>query len=98
MTTEIKSELVKFMGDLPAYGAILITNLTNPDIQFYNELEAWAYSHGWAVILLYRLGVIIHDIHKRMMHKDLWEDEKGEVRMMTGYEKIWVEIKKLRKK
>ncbi len=28
------------------------------ECNFYNDLEAWAYSHGWAVILLYRLFVI----------------------------------------
>lgn len=98
MTVEIKSELFKFMNDLPAYGAIIATKLANPDLQFYNDAEAWAYSHGWFVILAYRLGVILYDIHKRFMQKELWEDEKNEVRLMTGYEKIWVEIKKLRKK
>lgn len=97
MTTEIKSELVKFMGDLPAYGAIIVTKLTNPDIQFYNDAEAWAYSHGWFVILLYRLWMIIYDIHKRFSTRELWPNEEGVVVEMSGYRKLYLQIKKLYK-
>lgn len=95
MNFEIKAELVKCLNDAPAYGAILLTKLANPDLQFYNELEAWAYSHGWAVILLYRLFVIASDIHKRLMVEQLWHDESGEVVLMTGYKKLYLQIKKL---
>ena len=95
MNMLIKAELVKFLNDTPAYGAILLTKLTNPDLQFYNDLEAWAYSHGWAVILLYRLFVIASDIHKRLVVKELWPDESGEVVMMTGYKKLYLQFKKL---
>lgn len=95
MTTEIKAELVKFMGDLPAYGAIIVTKLTNPDIQFYNEAEAWAYSHGWAVILIYRIWVIVYDIHKRLNVEELWPNEDGVVVQMTGYRKLYLQFKKL---
>jgi hypothetical protein len=95
MTTEIKTELVKFMGDMPAYGAIILTKLTNPDLQFYNDAEAWAYSHGWAVILLYRVWVILHDIHKRLSMQELWPNEEGEVVMMSGYRKLYIQFKKL---
>jgi hypothetical protein len=95
MNFEIKAELVKFLNDTPAYGAILLTKLTNPDLEFYNDLEKWAYSHGWAVILLYRLFVIAHDIHKRLKVEVLWYNESGEVVMMSGYKKLYLQLKNL---
>jgi hypothetical protein len=95
MTHELREELIKFIHDTPAYGAIIITKLANPDPQFYNSGEEWLYHHGWSIILLYRLYRMVIDIHKEHMQKVMWYDDNGELVSMTGYAKIIQQIKSI---
>ncbi len=95
MTHELKLELVKFIHDTPAYGAIIITKLANPEPNFYNPVEEWLYHHGWSIILLYRLYRMVIDIHKEHMQKVMWYDDNGELVSMTGYAKIIQQIKSI---
>lgn len=95
MTHELREELVKFMYDTPAYGAILLTKMANPEPNFYNPGEEWLYHHGWSLILVYRIYRMILDIHKGYNEKVLWHNEGGELVPMTGYSKLFLQIKKL---
>lgn len=95
MTHELKLELLKFVNDTPAYGAIILTKLANPDPHFYNNFEAWLYDHGWSVILLYRLYKVVKDIHKGLLEKTLWRDDSGQLTEMTGYDKLFLQLKSL---
>jgi len=97
MTQELKEELVKFVYDTPAYGAILLTKMANPDPQFYNPGEEWLYHHGWSLILLYRLYRMMYDVHKGLMEKVLYYDHTGELVPMTGYMKLFLQVKNLLK-
>ena len=96
MQPELKEELIKLMHDTPAYGAILLTKLSNPDTSTFGEFESWVYAHGWFWLLMYRFTVIIIDIHKKLSNPviDLID---GKVVHISGYEKIIYEIKKLLK-
>ena len=95
MTHELKEELVKFMYDTPAYGAIILTKMANPDPQFYNGFEEWLYHHGWSLILLYRLYRMIIDIHRELKEIVLYYDDSGELVKMTGYMKLFYKLKAL---
>lgn len=95
MTHELREELVKFIHDTPAYGAIIITKLANPDPQFYNAGEEWLYHHGWSIILIYRLYRMVIDIHKEHMQKVMWYNDNDELVPMTGYAKIKQQIKSI---
>lgn len=95
MTHELKEELVKFIYDTPAYGAIILTKMANPDPQFYNEGEEWLYHHGWSLILLYRIYRMILDIHRGYKEQVLWYNEIGDLVPMSGYAKLLLQIKKL---
>lgn len=95
MTHELREELIKFIHDTPAYGAIIITKLANPDPQFYNSGEEWLYHHGWSIILIYRLYRMVIDIHKEHMQKVMWYDDNGELIPMTGYAKFIQQIKSI---
>jgi hypothetical protein len=97
MTHELKEELVKFVYDTPAYGAILLTKMANPDPQFYNSGEEWLYHHGWSFILLYRIYRVLLDVHKSLMEKVLYYDHTGELVPMTGYMKFFWQVKNLLK-
>jgi len=94
MTYELREDLVKFIHDTPAYGAIILTKLANPTPNFYNPLEEWLYHHGWSIILLYRLWRMVKDVHKGYMEKVLWYDESDELVPMTKYQKFILQIKK----
>lgn len=95
MTHELREELVKFIHDTPAYGAIIITKLANPEPNFYNPVEEWLYHHGWSIILIYRLYRMIIDIHKEYKQQVLWHDETGQLVSMTRYAKIIQQIKSI---
>lgn len=95
MTHELREELVKFIHDTPAYGAIIITKLANPTPNFYNPVEEWLYHHGWSIILLYRLYRMIIDIHKEYKQQVLWHDDTGKLVPMTRYAKIIQQIKSI---
>ena len=95
MTHELREELVKFIHDTPAYGAIIITKLANPEPNFYNPVEEWLYHHGWSIILIYRLYRMVIDIHKEYKQLVLWHDETGELVPMTKYAKIIQKIKSI---
>ena len=97
MTQELKEELVKFVYDTPAYGAIILTKMANPDPQFYNPGEEWLYHHGWSLILLYRIYRMMYDVHKGLMEKVLYYDQTGELVPMTGYMKLFLQVKNLLK-
>ncbi len=75
MTNELRGELVKFIYDTPAYGAILLTKLANPEPNFYNPGEEWLYHHGWSIILIYRLYRMTLDMHKEMKETVLYYDD-----------------------
>jgi hypothetical protein len=95
MTHELREELVKFVYDTPAYGAIILTKMANPDPQFYNAGEEWLYHHGWSLILLYRIYRMIIDIHKGYKETVLYYNNEGELVKMSGYSKLYVQIKNL---
>lgn len=95
MTTELKEELVKFVYDTPAYGAIILTKLANPEPHFYNGVEKWLYHHGWSLILIYRLYRMVLDIHKGYQESVLYYNAEGELVPMSGYAKLLIQIKKL---
>lgn len=95
MTHELREELVKFVYDTPAYGAIILTKLANPEPMFYNGVEKWLYHHGWSLILIYRLYRMVLDIHKGYKEQVLWYNEAGKLVSMSGYAKLVLQIKKL---
>lgn len=95
MTHELREELVKFVYDTPAYGAIILTKLANPEPMFYNGVEEWLYHHGWSLILLYRIYRMILDIHKGYKETVLYYNPEGELVKMSGYAKLLIQIKKL---
>jgi hypothetical protein len=95
MTHELREELVKFIYDTPAYGAIILTKMANPDPQFYNGGEEWLYHHGWSLILMYRLYRMVVDIHKGLRETVLWYGEGDELIKMSGYRKLFLQIKNL---
>lgn len=84
------------MHDTPAYGAIILTKLNNPDITTFGEFEAWVYAHGWFWLIMYRFAVIAYDIHKKLMQPVIALID-GKVESVSGYRKIYVEVKKLLK-
>jgi hypothetical protein len=95
MTHELREELVKFIYDTPAYGAILLTKMANPEPHFYNPGEEWLYHHGWSIILLYRLYRMTIDMHKGMLETVLYYDDSLELVKMTGYQKLFQKFKNL---
>jgi hypothetical protein len=95
MTHELREELVKFIHDTPAYGAIIITKLANPEPHFYNPGEEWLYHHGWSIILIYRLYRMVIDIHREHLQKVMYYDDNGDLVSMTGYAKIIQQIKSI---
>jgi len=97
MTHELREELVKFLHDTPAYGAIIITKLSNPDPQFYNAGEEWLYHHGWSLILFYRLYRVVLDIHKEMKATIVEHNDAGQLVEMSKYQKLFLQIKNLLK-
>ena len=97
MTTELKLELVKFVHDTPAYGAIILTKMANPSPQFYNIGEEWLYHHGWSLILFYRLYRVVLDIHREMKATIVEHNEEGQLVEMTKYQKLFLQLKKLLK-
>jgi len=97
MTHELRGELIKFIHDTPAYGAIILTKLANPEVQFYNAGEEWLYHHGWSFILIYRIYRVLLDVHKGYMEKVLWYDDSDNLVPMTGYAKLLRQIKSLLK-
>jgi hypothetical protein len=94
MTHELREELVKFVYDTPAYGAIILTKMANPDPQFYNAGEEWLYHHGWSLILIYRLYRMFLDIHKGYQEQVLWYNDEGKLIPMSGYRKLISQFKK----
>ena len=44
MTTEIREELIKWLNDTPALGAIVLTKMSNPDVTQFDVFETWAYN------------------------------------------------------
>jgi hypothetical protein len=97
MTHELKLELVKFVHDTPAYGAIILTKMANPDPQFYNIGEEWLYHHGWSLILFYRLYRVVLDIHREMKATTIAHNEGGELVEMSKYQQLFLQLKKLLK-
>jgi hypothetical protein len=97
MTAELKSELVKFIYDTPAYGAILLTKIANPEPNFYNPGEEWLYHHGWSIILVYRLYRMAYDMHKDMKETVLYYDDSEQLVKMSGYQKLIRQFKNLLK-
>jgi hypothetical protein len=97
MSAELRSELVKFIYDTPAYGAILLTKIANPEPNFYNPGEEWLYHHGWSIILVYRLYRMAQDMHKDMKETVLYYDDSGQLVKMSGYEKLIRQFKNLLK-
>lgn len=97
MTHELKLELLKFVHDTPAYGAIILTKMANPDPQFYNGGEEWLYHHGWSLILFYRIYRVFIDIHKGMKEDVLCHNEQGELVSMSNYRKLFLQLKNLLK-
>ena len=97
MTTELKLELVKFVHDTPAYGAIILTKMANPSPQFYNIGEEWLYHHGWSLILFYRLYRVVLDIHREMKATTIAYNEGGELVEMSKYHQLFLQLKKLLK-
>ena len=95
MTHELREELVKFIHDTPAYGAIIITKLANPEPHFYNPGEEWLYHHGWSIILIYRLYRMVIDIHREHLQKVMYYDDNNDLVSMTGYAKIIQQIKSI---
>ncbi len=95
MTTELKLELVKFVHDTPAYGAIILTKMANPSPQFYNIGEEWLYHHGWSLILFYRLYRVVLDIHREMKATIVKHNEEGQLVEMTKYQQLFLQLKKL---
>jgi len=95
MTTELKLELVKFVHDTPAYGAIILTKMANPSPQFYNIGEEWLYHHGWSLILFYRLYRVVLDIHREMKATIVEHNEEGQLVEMTKYQQLFLQVKKL---
>jgi hypothetical protein len=95
MTHELREELVKFIYDTPAYGAILLTKMANPEPHFYNPGEEWLYHHGWSIILIYRLYRMALDMHKAYKEPVLYYNDAGQLVEMSGYERIIQKIKNL---
>jgi hypothetical protein len=97
MSAELRSELVKFIYDTPAYGAILLTKIANPEPNFYNPGEEWLYHHGWSIILVYRLYRMAYDMHKDMKETVLYYDDSEQLVKMSGYQKLIRQFKNLLK-
>lgn len=95
MTHELREELVKFIYDTPAYGAILLTKIANPSPQFYNHGEEWLYHHGWSLILFYRLYRVVLDIHREMKSLTVHHNSEGQLVEMSNYQKLFLQIKNL---
>jgi hypothetical protein len=96
MTAELKEELIKFGFDLPAYGAIMLTKIADINTSNYSDLEKYMYDHGWLWLLVLRFGNVIWDLHHKLS-KTVTIYENGEVIKITGYGKIFLELKKLLK-
>lgn len=94
MHPELREELIKLMHDTPAYGAILLTKLSNPDTSAFTHFEGWVYAHGWFWLLIYRFVVIIVDIDKKLSQPviDLID---GKVKYVSGYQKLLMQFKNL---
>lgn len=93
----MKLELVKFVHDTPAYGAIILTKMANPDPKFYNIGEEWLYHHGWSLILFYRLYRVVLDIHREMKATVVEHNDAGQLVEMSKYQKLFLQIKNLLK-
>lgn len=95
MTHELREELVKFIYDTPAYGAIILTKMANPEPHFYNLGEEWLYHHGWSIILIYRLYRMALDMHKAYKEPVLYYNDEGQLIEMSGYQRIIQKLKNL---
>jgi hypothetical protein len=96
MTIELREELVKFGFDLPAYGAIMLTKIADINTSSFSDLEKYMYNHGWLWLLVLRFGNVIWDLHHKLSkHVTIYQD--GEPIKITGYRKIFIELKKLLK-
>jgi hypothetical protein len=96
MTTEVKEELIKWLNDTPALGAIVLTKMSNPDVTQFDVFETWAYNHGWFWLIMYRFAVIIFDVHKKLSQPVVYFDG-NESYDTNGYGKIYLVVKKLLK-
>jgi hypothetical protein len=96
MTAELKEELIKFGFDLPAYGAIMLTKISDINTSNYSDLEKYMYDHGWLWLLVLRFGNVIWDLHHKLS-KQVTVYIDGQSVKITGYGKIYREIKKLLK-
>ena len=96
MTTELREELVKFGFDLPAYGAIMLTKIADLNTSNFSDIENYMYNHGWLWLLVLRFGNVIWDLHHKLSkHVTIYVN--GESVKITGYRKIFIELKKLLK-
>ena len=96
MTAEIREELIKWMHDTPALGAIILTKMHNPDPVDFGWFEKWVYNHGWFWLIIYRFGVIIYDIDKKLRQPVMMFVD-GKVEQVSGYYKIYYTITHLLK-
>ena len=96
MTAELKEELIKFGFDLPAYGAIMLTKIADINTSNYSDLEKYMYDHGWLWLLVLRFGNVLWDLHHKLS-KPVTIYEAGQAIKITGYGKIFIELKKLLK-
>ena len=96
MTAELREEFVKFGFDLPAYGAIMLTKIADVNTSSFSDLEKYMYEHGWLWLLVLRFGNVIWDLHHKLS-KQVNVQIDGQSVKITGYAKIFREIKKLLK-
>lgn len=94
MTSELREELVKFGFDLPAYGAIMLTKIADINTSNYSDIEKYMYEHGWLWLLVFRISNVIWDLHTKLS-KQVTVQVDGQSVKITGYTKIFREIKKL---
>lgn len=94
MTSELREELVKFGFDLPAYGAIMLTKIADINTSNYSDIEKYMYEHGWLWLLVLRFSNVIWDLHTKLS-KQVTVQVDGQSVKITGYTKIFREIKKL---
>jgi hypothetical protein len=94
MTAELKEEFVKFGFDLPAYGAIMLTKISDVNTSNFSDMEEYMYNHGWLWLLILRFGNVMWDLHHKLS-KQITIQENGESVKITGYGKILREFKKI---
>jgi hypothetical protein len=94
MTAELKEEFVKFGFDLPAYGAIMLTKISDVNTSNFSDMEEYMYNHGWLWLLILRFGNVLWDLHHKLS-KPITIQENGESVKISGYGKILREFKKI---